>query len=464
MPGVASQWSLSADGLTWTFTIRKGVKFHDGSEVTPQDVLWSFKHYFGPESLNYSTASYALLVARLTDEIKLTEPDKVSLTTRKPNPEFADLLSEVSNSTGLSVMPKRAKVHDTEEEAGYDKRPIGAGPMKLVNRVQASVMTFERFDDFYYQPKNGFPEDKRVHFKSLDMFLVPEEATRVAAIRAGEADIAPASLATRKQVEAGGGRLVFVQEGNTVEAMWVGCWEPQYRCQDKRVRQALDYAINKELIRDTLYGREVFHVKGWGVATPSTVGYTPALDPRPFDPNKARQLLADAGYAGGKGFGKLIMVTPPSSPLPLTVEGAQLVADSWKRELGLDVEVKVLDTTAITKRRDAGELNDQIYWYPNETRTDPTGFIDKRYGSPDHSQRLHANPEIFPLVQTTVSILDPDKRAEAYKKLFPRLREEAYQLTVGYANTPWAVGPRVLTWVPYPLVAHPAALHTVTLK
>jgi peptide/nickel transport system substrate-binding protein len=160
-------------------------------------------------------------------------------------------------------------------------------------------MGFERFDDDYYQPKYGLPEDRRVNFTSLDLHLVPEEATRVAAMRAGETDIAPVSLASKEQVEKGDGRIVFGQEGSYFRVSMYGCWAdaelefPGFPCQDRRVRQALDYAIDKELMRDTLFGGpEVMVVKGWGIVNPSTIGYSPELDPYPFDPDKARQLLA----------------------------------------------------------------------------------------------------------------------------------------------------------------------------
>jgi peptide/nickel transport system substrate-binding protein len=327
-------------------------------------------------------------------------------------------------------------------------------------------MSFERFEDYYYQPANGFPEDKRVNFQSLDLHLAPEEATRVAALRAGEADIVPASLATKEQVEAGGGRLVFGQEGVVVEARVVGCWgEPRYPCHDKLVRQALDYAIDKELIRDTLYGGpELFQVKGWAVVTPSTIGYTPALDPWPFDPDKARQLLADAGYPGGAGFGKLIVNTWPSTSMPFQVEAAQLAAEFWRRELGLDVEVRVGDNVGVDTRLKAGELKGQFLWRENEARVDATSTMANRYGDPEHPDRAHEDPELFSLVQEAFQTVDPVKRAEASAKLFPRLRDESYQLGIGYANIPWGVGPRVVSWHPYPLAVYPSALHNVTLK
>jgi peptide/nickel transport system substrate-binding protein len=297
------------------------------------------------------------------------------------------------------------------------------------------------------------------------MFLVPEEATRVAAIRAGETDIAPASLASKDQVEAGGGRLVFGQEGLVMWVILVGCYDQQYPCHDKRVRQALEYAIDKELIRDRLFGGpEVFQVKGWYVVTPSSIGYSPEIDPFPFDPEKARQLLADAGYPGGQGFGKLIVNTFPSTAMPFLVESAQLGADMWRRELGLDVEVRVGDSVGISDQYRAYELEGQIIWRDQESRIDAASTVVDRIGDPTSYSRLHADPELFRLTQETYQILDPEKRAEASKEFYRRVGDEALIPRIGYMNIPWAVGPRVLTWRPYPMALWPSALHTIILK
>ncbi|MSQ07522.1 MAG: hypothetical protein EXR54_08925 [Dehalococcoidia bacterium] len=188
------------------------------------------------------------------------------------------------------------------------------------------------------------------------------------------------------------------------------------------------------------------------------------MDPWPFDPNKARQLLADAGYPGGKGFGKLIVNTTSSSSMPLQVEAAQLAAEFWRKELGLDVEVKVGDSTGIRKSWYAGELNGQILWRDSATRKDATNTLRSAYGEPEGATRVHEDPELFRLVKETLEIVDPDQREEALKKLFLRLRDESHQLGIGYANIPWGVGSRVVTWQPYPLALYPSALHTITLK
>jgi ABC-type transport system substrate-binding protein len=208
----------------------------------------------------------------------------------------------------------------------------------------------------------------------------------------------------------------------------------------------------------------VFQVKGWSGVAPSTIGYTIELDPWPFDLDKARQLLTDAGYPNGEGFGKLVVNTEPSSAMPLQVELAQLAADSWRRELGLDVEVQVSDSVGNRQRQYAGELNGQIYWSDTDPRADASSSIASTYGEPTDYRRYHEDPELFRLVQETLQILDSDERAEASKKLFLRLRDESYTLGVGYVNIPWAVGPRVETWEPYPMSRYPSALHTITLN
>lgn len=203
----------------------------------------------GPQTNDYATTPESLVA--IMDRIEQTDPNRVSVTTKAPAPDFPATISE-AGSGWYAVLPKRATLHNEQEEAAYDRNPIGAGIMSLVKHVPADSMTFERFADYYYQPKNGFPIDKRVNFKLLDLRLVSEEATRVAALRAGEADIAPVSLASRQQVEAGGGHLVFGQEGVKLDIRQYGCLKPQFPCHDKRVRQALYYAMDKKIIQNQL--------------------------------------------------------------------------------------------------------------------------------------------------------------------------------------------------------------------
>jgi peptide/nickel transport system substrate-binding protein len=468
LPGIATEWGLANDARTWWVKIRDDVKFHDNTIVTAEDVLWTWQHMWNPESVEWTTQSGAHSRARIVEIIEQTALDTVSITIEIPDAGFDVGSFSAASPSPYVVLPKRDQLHEEVAVEAYARNPIGAGPMRLTKHIPAEVMQFERFDDYFYQSDNGFPEDRRVNFSNLDLRLVPEEATRVAAIRAGEADIAPTSLDAREQVEAGGGRLIFGREGIYFRIMLMGCMndaaEP-YPCDDIRFRQALDYALDKEIIRDQLYGGpEVMETKGWAATTPSTIGYSTELDPRPFDPDKARQLLADAGYPGGEGVGPLILNTWTSTAMPFLPESAQVAADFWRKELGLEVEVRVGDESTLKKATLAQELNGQILWRDNEARIDAASISRSSYGTPDHKGRRHNDAELFQAVQDALAETNKDARIAALNKMYQRLREETYELGIGYVNIPWAVSSRVEEWKPFSLAFYPSAIHTLTLK
>jgi ABC-type transport system substrate-binding protein len=210
---------------------------------------------------------------------------------------------------------------------------------------------------------------------------------------------------------------------------------------------------------------EVMQVKGWSAITPSTIGYSPELDPFPFDPVKARQLLADAGYPEGKGFGKLVINTIMPVSIPLMPESAQLAADSWRRELGLEVVVKVWDRAALNKDRQFSEdLHGQIIWWDDDTRIDAAGNRRGFYGDPERLSRMHNDPELFALMGQALAVVDPVEREPVLNSTYQRLRDEVYETSLGYINIPWGVGSRIATWQPYPLAVYPSGLHTIILK
>ena len=469
IPGIASEWGISPDGLAWNFTIREGVKFHDGAEMTPEDVRWTLDHQYGPAAFEWVSSSTAEAYSKLMESVELSAPNVVTTKFKQIETSFPGYNSAAGPSW-LAIIQARETLRDEAMEAAYDKNPIGTGPLKFVRHVPAEGIAWERFGDYYFNPDNGFYEDRRVNFTSLNLLAVPEEATRVAAMRAGEADIAPVSLAARDQVEKGGGRLIFGNEGGYFRIILVGCWsDPNIPCGDQRVRHALAYALNKELMRDTLYGAEVMEVKGWAAVTPSTIGYSPDMDPFPFNPDKARSLLAEAGYKtpdnpAGKDFGKLVINTWVSSVFPFLPESAQLAADMWKKELGIEAELLVGEETSLKKAHRAGDLHGTILWRDNETRLDAASISRSSYGNPTTVRRLHDDQTIFDLVNDTLAVYAADEMAPALNKMYQRMWEEHYEVGLGYINIPWATGPRVASWEPYPLAFWLSSYHTIILK
>ena len=467
IPGIVTEWEIASDGFSWDFKVRDGVKFHDGSDLTVDDVVWTYEHGWGKGCLEACTNIGNPNTAAFVSSVEKTGADSFKITMDLVDSGFVyQQMSELGPDVE-GIHPKRAKLWDADLEAAFDKNPIMAGPMSFVEHVTAERISLKRFDDYYYHPDNGLPEDRRMQFQELDILLVPEEATRAAAIRSGSADVTILSLETRKQLESGGGRYAFGEQG----VYWWVFFPHQYvdpastPFSNKNIRRAMSYAMNKELMMEKLYGGpQVAVAKGFGAVTPNTIGYSTDIDPLPFDPDKARQILADEGYPDGKGFGKVIVNTYVSTALPFLPESAQVAADMWRKELNLDVEVNVGDETSIKKAWTSGNLQGQILWRDNEARVDAAGITRAVYATRDGSLRFHEDVSLFERVEEGIKVFDPATREKALNDLYKVLWDEHLELGIGYVNIPWAVGPRIENWEPWPLAFFPSAPWTLTLK
>jgi peptide/nickel transport system substrate-binding protein len=268
IPGIASKWEVSQDGKSWTWTVGKNATFHNGEPVTAEDVFFTMERYHGKEAETGATSTGAIRWARDTEKTEIIGPDTVRVTHRQPFAPYPFQFSALqSSSAGGSVLPKN--YFEQVGEKGYADQPIGAGPFKLVEFRPSEMMLFERFGDYYFNPENGYPEDRRMKFQTLDIRLVPEEATRASALQAGQADIVEVNLQSRNQVEASGGRFVWIAEASYTQVRPIGCWKPELPCHNKQVRYALDYAIDRDLIVNQLYGgTEAASPQGYGTCNP----------------------------------------------------------------------------------------------------------------------------------------------------------------------------------------------------
>lgn len=458
IPGVLKSWKLSDNGLTWTLTVREGVRFHNGKEATIEDALFTLKDSHVPEAF----ASKSAEMGRLTLKTEITGPNTIEVTHKRIFIAYIDVLSEQFPSSNYGALIPKAYMEQVGHE-GYNKAPVGAGPFKVATFKHSEQMLLERFDDYYFQPKNGFPEDRRPKFKTLDLRLVPEAATRTAAVRAGEADMVESSLQAKQQIESGGGRLILAPEATYVMFFWNGCWQPQLACTNKKVRQAVNFAIDRELIMSRLYG-EAGVAKGWDLVTPSSLGYSPDLAPFPLDVKKAQSLLAEAGYPGGKGFPKLEIHTWVAGELPLMPEMAQLVADMLRKNLGLEVEVKVGDPNAVKQAYQSRRVDGHLVIRPNETRWDGGSSMNGGYADFRSKSHKAEDPELKKAVDAALAVIDSALRQEAYNKMYRVVRDEHYDISIGYIHLPWGVGPRIATWTPWPMNSNPSAWWTITLK
>jgi peptide/nickel transport system substrate-binding protein len=456
LPGVITDWQVSEDGLSWDVTLREGITFHNGDPLTIDDALFTMEFVFGPEAIETSLSPSVSAEAADTESIEAIDSSTLRVTHKSPKAFFPFFISELSFGIAGVVLPKA--YFESVGQDGYNAAPIGAGPFRLEDHVISEQMLLERYDDYY------LPE-RSPSFQTLDLRLVPEVSTRTAALRAGDADVIEANLSVKEQIEDGGGRLIWSQESSYMWILLPGCWEVQFPCNKKEVRQALDYAIDKDLIISQLYGPEAAVSKGWNYVTPSALGYSEDLDPFPFDPEKAQQLLVDAGYPGGEGFGTLEVHTWKAGDVPFLPEQAQLIADMWRQNLGIEVDVLVGDASTVRERWFDRQLDGKVIVRANESRWDGGSITNAIYGDPEGGAHLGGRrDDLIAVAKDALAVVDPAERQQAFNDAYKILYEEHYEFGTGYVNLPWGVGPRIASWDPWPVVAYQTALWTMQLN
>ena len=464
LPGVATSWEVAEDGLSWVFTIRDGIKFHNGEEVTIDDAVFTMQATYGRRTLPDGTVEDAkelggqnvLTVARGTENIEAIGPNSFMLTHNEPYAYLPFVLTDMATNNNGAILPK-AYIEEVGRD-GYNDAPIGAGPFRLLSHTFNDEMVLERFDD-YWNPSRS------PSFTTLHMRLVPEASTRVSALIAGQADIVDANLQVKNQIENSGNRVVISKEAAYMWMFMPGCEDPALPCNKKEFRQAMDYAVDKQLIVDQLYGPDVAEVKGFSFVFPSSLGYSPGLDPFPYDPEKAKELLAQAGYPGGQGLPKQIINTWVAGDVPFLPEQAQLIAQMWRDNLGIEAEVKVGEEVATRERWFGGQLGGEFLLRPNESRWDTAGGMLALYGHFDRAAHIAGKrDDILERVLAATAVVDPTKRQDILADTWMFLREEHYEWTTGITHSLYGVSPRIAEWEPWPLVAYLTGVWTIRIK
>jgi peptide/nickel transport system substrate-binding protein len=289
-PMLAERWQMSPDARTWTFQLRRGVAFHDGfGEMTAEDVKFSFELLMGKDAIASTTPIWRRNVERL----EVVDRHTFRLVLRNPDP---DVLFELSSARELQIVSKKQV-----ESQGLDRasqRPAGTGPYRLVEWRRGESMRFQAVDKHW----RVVPQ-----FKELVYRFVPEASTRVAMLRTGDADIIELPRALKKEVEGAGfearralwpGSVVFgVMGGQYLKDR--PTFSPKVPWVDVRVREAVNLAVNRKAMIE-----HVFLGEAQATTVPVIPSWVkelnhPGWKPYPYDPDRARKLLAEAGYPNG---------------------------------------------------------------------------------------------------------------------------------------------------------------------
>jgi peptide/nickel transport system substrate-binding protein len=313
-PRLAKDWSYSDDLRVWTFNLRDDVKFHDGTELTAEDVVFTAQRILADEK------SPVRQFMRLIEKAEAVDKHTVRFTLVQPYGIFDRQMKY------LYVMSK--KFTEEQGDQGYATRPIGSGPYRFVEWVKDDRLVLEVFPEYW----GGEQEVKRATFKPM-----PAAAGRANALLTGEIDIVPSIPASLlPMLQSAPDVTVGIDTGFRVAFLAL---DPTRAPFDKpELREAADIAINREAIAQEL-------MRGSGRATgllipPSNEGYDASFKPAPYEPERAKELVKQAGYDG-----TVITIDHPNNNVTMANEVAQAVA-GYLTEAGFNVRLNSLEFTA----------------------------------------------------------------------------------------------------------------------
>jgi peptide/nickel transport system substrate-binding protein len=275
-PSLAESWSVSKDGLVYEFVLRKGAKFHDGSPVTAEDVKFSFERYRGSAKNSLKERVVA---------VETPDPSHVRFRLKAPWPDFITFYTGASGAGW--IVPK--KYVEKVGDEGFKRAPIGAGPYRFVSFTPGVELVLEANEQYWRKP----PSVKRLVFK-----VIPDEATRLAALKRGEVDIVYSvrgELAEELQRVPG----LTLKPAVIQAPFWVyfaDQWDPKSPWHDQRVRLAASFAIDRPTINQAL---TLGYSKVTGSIIPNTFEFFWQPPPPLFDVAAAKKLLKDTNYPNG---------------------------------------------------------------------------------------------------------------------------------------------------------------------
>ena len=285
---LATSWSESPDGLTYTFTLRPGLKFHNGDPCTAEDVQFSFARYKGTGGKEFKTK---------VKNVEVVDPLTIRFHLHEPWPDFMTFYGTTATAAGV-VVPK--KYVEQVGDDGFKKHPIGLGPYKFVSYTPGGDLVMEAYEGYWRKVPN---------IKRLVMKGIPEGPTRLAMLKKGEADYAvaldgPVAEEVKRDTKL---TLVDTRHASIFWLEFPEQWDPKSVWADKRVRLAASYALDREAINDAAC---LGFCPPAGVIVPRVMDYALQTEPVPYDPKKAKQLLAEAGYPNGFDAGDIVPIPP----------------------------------------------------------------------------------------------------------------------------------------------------------
>ncbi len=319
--GLANKWEMSRDKLSWTFYLRRGVKFHDGVEVTAKDVKFSIEQMMRPNS----KADGANILRGTIKSIEIKDPYTIVVYTKTPSIMLPGLLSDAKGVECL-IQPK-----DAYEKVGENKfieHPIGSGPYKWHSQMIGSFIKLEAIEKHW---RDGVPRYKYVNF-----LIIPEESTQVSMLKTGEVDIIRIGRERVAELK-NGFNIISKPEAGTVifnpNMQWTS---PVFS--DIRFRKALNLAINKEDIIKHIFDGLAKPITTYPGPAIYSCGGDPTIKPYSYDPQEARRLIKEGGW---EGF-EFTFASYPRAGCPEFQRLVETICGYWEK-IGLKPKIMMTD-------------------------------------------------------------------------------------------------------------------------
>jgi peptide/nickel transport system substrate-binding protein len=409
---LAESWTQSKDGLTYEFVLRKGVKFHNGDPLTAADVKFSFERYKG---------SGAKLLKERLREIQIVDPGRVRFHLKEPWPDFMTFYG--TSATGSGWIVPKAYIEKVGDD-GFKKHPIGAGPYKFVSFNPGVELVMEANEGYWRK----VPAVKRLIYRSM-----PEETTRAAALKKGEVDIA--YLLTGPVAEdlqrTPGFKLVAPKE--SPGTFWLDLpdqWDPKSPWHDRRVRQAASVAIDRQALNQA---ETLGFSTPTGSLIPRALEFSRFYAPDPFDPPKAKRLLAEAGYPSGFDAGDFYP-WPPYNSMGEALAG-------YLAAVGIRTKLRIMERAALTTAWRERKLKNVIVGITGAGGNAATRL--EAYVSRNGVYTAGIMPDVEDLFQRQARETDVKKREALLAQIQQILHDRVTQIPIYELAFIWGVGPRV---------------------
>jgi len=420
VPALATSWDVSDDNLTYTFHLREGVKFHDGTPMNADAVVFSLDRQLSEDHAyhEYGPWKYWLNYMGMSDIVgSITAKDDMTVVFNLQKPEAPFIANLAMDFAGI-VSPT-AYMADPE---GFSSNPVGTGPFKFVSWTKDSDIVLDRNEDYW--------ED--VYLDRLILKVIPDATARWLALQKGEVDVIDFPAADDLPAMAADPDVELIQQsGMNVGYLALNNEKKPY--DDKRVRQAMNYAIDRDEIIEAVYGSAGQVAKN--PIPPNVWSYNDDIEPYPYDVEKAKALLAEAGYADG--FKTEIWAMPVARPYNPDGRKIAEIMQAQLAKINVEVEIISYEWGTYLDKCDFGEHQAAMLGWTGDNG-DPDNFLWVLLSKPSAvppagNIAFWKNDEFTALIKEAKETADVAKRTQLYMDAQVIFHEEAPWVTIAHS-------------------------------